>query len=457
MSSEEDTRIDCKYGAKCYQKNVAHHEKYKHAPKRNRSPANSPTSKKQKVEFVIEQTNNDDTEKNSSANEERKEESIDRKNSNESEQVISPKTLEEKKQFIRKAFLVDMPDDFYLFWDFCKELSEHKPNEAFKSVGLILVGPYDVLQETFKVSVQNTDKFILHWRYYYDPPEFQTVLKGADKSGFHMGYFRDSPEELPSFMGSNRANKDCIIHQVGVNIFGAVNTYLEDMLKSADPFKKMTITKLQKSLICKAKELNISLNVSMLRSRKTVCKTFHTAGVVVPYNRKTELGYRKLPVNDKELRRILDNIVLIYPDKQTAAFTLLQPVLTAVTIANDECDFGTALEFGIDIFCYGNECFNSTVLGVLKTTYALLNRHTFADIIDLHLKERKKECRIVHRDDSDTGSTSRRQASACGRGASHACHRGGESKNSKVLRICLLQYMSARIELDRYSTVTVAP
>lgn len=167
------------------------------------------------------------------------------------------------------------------------------------------------------------------------------------------------------------------------------------MLKSADPFKKMSITKLQKKLISKAKVLNISLNKTTLRLRKTVCKTFHTAGVVVPYNRKTEVGYRKLPVNDKELRRILDNIVLIYPDKQSSAFTLLQPILTAVTIANDECDFGTGLELGIDIFCYGDECFNSTVSRVLKTAYALLNRHTFADIIDLHLKERKKGKPIV--------------------------------------------------------------
>jgi len=30
----------------------------------------------------------------------------------------------------------------------------------------------------------------LHWRYYYDPPEFLTVIKGDDKSGFHLGYYR---------------------------------------------------------------------------------------------------------------------------------------------------------------------------------------------------------------------------------------------------------------------------
>ena len=30
----------------------------------------------------------------------------------------------------------------------------------------------------------------LHWRYFYDPPEFLTVLSGEEKSGLHVGYFR---------------------------------------------------------------------------------------------------------------------------------------------------------------------------------------------------------------------------------------------------------------------------
>lgn len=29
---KEDTRIPCQYGAKCYQKNAIHHQKYKHPP-----------------------------------------------------------------------------------------------------------------------------------------------------------------------------------------------------------------------------------------------------------------------------------------------------------------------------------------------------------------------------------------------------------------------------------------
>lgn len=31
---EEDSRIACQYGIKCYQKNPSHHAKYKHPPKK---------------------------------------------------------------------------------------------------------------------------------------------------------------------------------------------------------------------------------------------------------------------------------------------------------------------------------------------------------------------------------------------------------------------------------------
>jgi len=32
--------------------------------------------------------------------------------------------------------------------------------------------------------------YLRHWRYYYDPPEFLTVIRGNDKKQFHIGYYR---------------------------------------------------------------------------------------------------------------------------------------------------------------------------------------------------------------------------------------------------------------------------
>lgn len=53
------------------------------------------------------------------------------------------------KDFIKEHFLVNMPTNFFNFWDFCKKLKSSNPQEAIKEIGLILVGPFDVLAGQF--------------------------------------------------------------------------------------------------------------------------------------------------------------------------------------------------------------------------------------------------------------------------------------------------------------------
>ena len=99
------------------------------------------------------------------------------------------------KENIKQKFLVEMPEDFYHFWEFCKSEKPDSPTDALKKVlGFQLVGPFDILAGKHKgVTVNRFSKrpnFLLHWRYFFDPPEFQTVIKGEDKTQFHLGYFR---------------------------------------------------------------------------------------------------------------------------------------------------------------------------------------------------------------------------------------------------------------------------
>jgi len=98
-----------------------------------------------------------------------------------------------------------MPKEFYDLWSFCKRQSPIRPEglifiisciilfwlncnnihdifhvylDAFLSVGLKLVGPYDVLAGHMnEFDTNDVEKTILHWRYYYDPPEFQVCVK----------------------------------------------------------------------------------------------------------------------------------------------------------------------------------------------------------------------------------------------------------------------------------------
>lgn len=74
----------------------------------------------------------------------------------------------------------------------------------------------------FDNNKKSTSECLIHWRYFRDPPEFQTVLKGDDKFGYHIGYFRDLPDDVPAFLCSNQSTKDGVLTPMGGNIFAAV-------------------------------------------------------------------------------------------------------------------------------------------------------------------------------------------------------------------------------------------
>lgn len=81
------------------------------------------------------------------------------------------------ENLISDLFLVQMPKDFYKFYELCKEMSPNDPCNAFKAIQIQLVGPYDVLSNKIDNYDENDkDKFLRHWRYFYDPPEFQVYI-----------------------------------------------------------------------------------------------------------------------------------------------------------------------------------------------------------------------------------------------------------------------------------------
>ena len=60
--------------------------------------------------------------------------------------------------------------------------------DALKDLNLELVGPYDILLNR-KFKTDEGNKWF-YYRYFYDLPEFVTVLKGDNSVAFHVGYFR---------------------------------------------------------------------------------------------------------------------------------------------------------------------------------------------------------------------------------------------------------------------------
>ncbi|XP_041336075.1 histone PARylation factor 1 [Pyrgilauda ruficollis] len=295
------------------------------------------------------------------------------------------------------CYRLRLPEDFYQFWKFCEELDPEKPSDALvSSVGLKLVGPYDILAGKHKKAKATDVNFNLHWRFFYDPPEFQTILVGDSRTQYHMGYFRDVPDELPVWVGANEAKKGCVISQVGDNVFAAVKLFLSKKLKEVADKKKNAILKdIDEKLTRTAKELGYSLEQKTLkmkqRDKKVVTKAFHGAGLVVPVD-KNDVGYRELPETNANLKKICKAIVDAPTDEERVkAFAPIQEMLTFVQFANDECDYGMGYELGMDLFCYGSHYFHKTVGQLLPLAYTLLKRNLFAEIIEQHLGSRREE------------------------------------------------------------------
>ncbi|EZA60563.1 histone PARylation factor 1 [Ooceraea biroi] len=357
----------------------------------------------EKIEASNNDNKNSDVEKTEASNDD-----ITPKEIKKSPSPIECKTTEsvsmsdvDTRKAILDLFLVEMPKDFFQFYDFCKGISKGDPLSACKSVRLKLVGPYDVLENKIKYSESkgDRDRFLTHWRYYYDPPEFQTIIRCDDKEGLHFGYWRDDVTEKLVFVAKNRANVNCVFEAVAENIFGAVDAYLQDKAKSANPFEKTAITRLQSQLKNFAKQHDITLERNTVnmksREKQVVARTFYKIGIVVPYNKKTQLGYRDLAASDSDLQKILKQVEEAgTPEERKAPLAKLDEVVRLATIAADECDFGTCLELGHDLFSNGSVHVQSRGLQMLSIAYTHLQRPQLLKILEAHLKNRKKGCEL---------------------------------------------------------------
>ncbi|XP_011179166.2 histone PARylation factor 1-like isoform X2 [Zeugodacus cucurbitae] len=314
-------------------------------------------------------------------------------------------------EFIRHKFLVEMPPDFYAFWKFANYLKKDSTGEEVlqyieKQFQLQLVGPFEFLAGCFhKAKIREPGDYLRHWRFFYDPPEFQTIFVRRD-TGVHYGYWRDLPKDNENLLiARNDSLKNCKFEFIAGNVFDAFLYYLDKDFTST-PFTASLVSSTRKSLQMFLNMNDLKLEqLETLRKRRSaqvVAKTFHGAGIVVPYEGKTQVGYRPLIVSDGELKKILDLFVKAGASEgdgdneeiKAAVIEKLQPVATAANIAMDECDFGTALELGIDLFCSGRKELHSLVQSLLVPAYSLLSRPQFIAISKAHMEQRSKSLKL---------------------------------------------------------------
>ena len=74
---------------------------------------------------------------------------------------------------------------------------------------------------------------------------------------------------------------------------------------------------------------------------------------------------------------------------KTKADESIQEIVTLIQFANDEMDYGMALEFGTNMFSFGDPALHKYIRAVLPISYNLLGRELYAEILKEHLKNRK--------------------------------------------------------------------
>lgn len=443
----KDYRKECRYGAKCYQKNPEHKSKFKHTEREKvdreregkdkenqqqnkQQPENLEAAENKKdmndgknMKRLFSQDSTDDEvdakkPKHAISESESGDTSQDDEEASKDSETTSEVAEKEVKEYsdllpllvdptpkqaVEQAMGLIMPPDFYELWEFAKSVSPGKPLDCLAGVGLKLCGAYEVLAGAVPSEApRSKELFLTHHRYYYDPPELQTVVcEDSYSRGVHLGYFRDSPTEAPVMVVSGVETVGAKLTAVGDNLFGGIYNHLSASLETVDPFTRSkvaaTMERVKLWVNRRSMEGSDSLNLDRKtagmknRDRVKVATGGHSAGIVVPYNRKTEVGYREVPETAANLKKMFTKVVEAEGEEERdKAMDAVQELVTFVQFANDEGDPGMGLELGLALFSHGGEALHSTIRHLMGVAYDLLDRDQFSAVLTAHLARRGK-------------------------------------------------------------------
>lgn len=201
--ADDDRKVVCKYGERCYQTNEAHKSRFWHPTKPDESADASQCTKATKRDLSVSNESQSDnkrfrataTDSTESLNKNVTISINNRQSDSKSNETIHEISLingahtnhgqggEDAASmylnYIRTNFLVEMPNDVLKFWSFCKTYSsefKRAPESLFGKLDMQLVGPFDVFAGHFEnCGPIIANEYLRHWRFYYDPPEFQVI------------------------------------------------------------------------------------------------------------------------------------------------------------------------------------------------------------------------------------------------------------------------------------------
>ncbi|CAH8570871.1 unnamed protein product [Dicrocoelium dendriticum] len=267
---------------------------------------------------------------------------------------LSP--LRSRVDAIQHGFHLKFPDEYLWFYAFCCSVNPDDPLRAFEQVtDLHLVGPFELLHSELAFPIE-PGKFALCYRYFHDPPEFVTLLKGPDYC--HIGCWRDSPEELPSAIVFSNAAENGHMDLIAPNLFSALKVLLDRKLVAGQEL----LNKLE--IFARKHQIPITVSESAIRARlhTCVCPTLNGIGLRINL-RESGLGYRPLSVSNSKLSSILQHVVGADTDEnRLSKLEAVDELVTFAQFACDEGDFGQSLELGLSMLAFhpkGRTLFNS--------------------------------------------------------------------------------------------------
>ena len=292
------------------------------------------------------------------------------------ELVLYPVEESASRALIEERFKLNVPAEFFAVWSLARKLDEASPLNAFAAWGLQLVGPFEVLARDHS-GVDFEEVNDLRWRHWHDPMEFTNCVQNTDKSRTHIGYVRDDPTEVPTFV----ARADDTEHgfrAVAEGLLPAIAMHIEKV------DKKLTKAGAQE-IIDAASGQGRTTKAALAARQKAPGKlhlaTFSGIGLVVPFDKVNDLGYRDYGLDDRDLKKLLAGTAKEMdagqPGKQREEWDELG---SCVSFANDECDFGMGLHLGANAYSHGSPQLRPEALRLMGIAYKLLGRVPLCDI-----------------------------------------------------------------------------
>ncbi|VDN18382.1 unnamed protein product [Gongylonema pulchrum] len=125
------------------------------------------------------------------------------------------------------------------------------------------------------------------------------------------------------------------------------------------------------------------------RKHETVGYPLHGLGLSIKII--NGVGYREIPDCPGRMQGLMTTVGLAKDAAvKESNMTRIMDTISCVQFANDEKDYGMGLELGHNLFWSNYEVFDQMSKKVLMTAYNLLKREVFAEILEMHMRIRRR-------------------------------------------------------------------